>query len=156
MWKFASGWPVYPFIPEGALKNIGKWYHLIQTIYHIPNTVLSNNWETRATIESINVPFIGFSVDCLRIDYLETNTPCHLIDNGNPVDDESWVHDHYADGPNGLRPIRVNEQWWFVWGIGPVKVRHCHNKYENGEWTGPCDSDWKYGPIHDIELIRVA
>lgn len=153
-WKFSAGWPVYPFIPEGSLWEVGKWFDLHQTIYHVPHRVFANNWETRATIEKINVPFLGADVDCLRMDYLETNTPCHLADYGNPCNDTEWQIDLF-DGPVGRRPIRVNEQWWFAWGLGPVKVRHCHNKYENGVWSGPCDLDWKYGPVHEIELIEV-
>lgn len=153
-WKYCAGWPVYPFIPEGALWQIGGWFEMQQTIYQVPQRILANNWQTRATIEKITVPFLKASVDCLRIDYLETNTPCVLGDQGNPVDDTSWFMEPF-DGPDGRRPIRVNETWWFVWGVGPVKVRHCHNKYENGAWSGPSDLDWKYGPVHEIELVGI-
>lgn len=149
-WKFWEGFPVYPFIPEQALWSIGQWINVNQKILIPPDRVFQNSWETKATVETINVPFLGAAVECLRIDYLETNTPVQ--------------RDYIAAAVDFLagykrperRPIRVNEQWWFAFGLGPVKVRHCHNKYENGVWSGPSDLDWKYGPVHEIELVGVT
>lgn len=155
-WVHSDGFPVYPFIPEGVLTQLDLWFTLHQKVIQIPGKIHENHWQTRASIETIFVPYLHRNELCLRMDYLETNTPCHRFsEQVTPIDfGYNWAKDTF-DGPEWRRPIRVNETWWFAYGLGPVKVHHEHNKYENGMWSGPCDVDWKYAPYHEIELMAI-
>lgn len=160
-WLHKQGWPVYPFIPEGAFSMpLGQWHFMEHLVLNPPNKVLHNSWETKVAVENLFIPMFNIETQVLRVDYLETNTPCHRDGDYNVIDLQmGWDLDEQPTGPmihgNYVRPIRVNETWWFAWGVGPVKVRHEHNKWDHikQEWSGPCDTYWKYGPVHEIELI---
>ena len=167
-WLHRVGWPVYPFIPEAGIvwDQLDKWNNLNQLIVKVPETVFHNAWSTRCSIDKLFVPYLNATIDTLRVDYLETNTPCIRGLYCTPVDFSfGWSISPQPDGPllineTGsfqIRPIRVNETWWFAWGLGPVKIRHCHNTWDKitQQWSNPSDTDWKYGPVHSIDLINI-
>lgn len=168
-WLHENGWPCYPFIPEGGLSwdKLGSWRFLEHLIIKLPDTIYHNSWHTKCSIEKLFVPFLDAEVDTLRVDYLETNTPMRKktftevsstdFYFGYDIIDQEDGPFNEGEFPGRIRPIRVNETWWFAWNVGPVKIRHCHNVFgkTTQQWSGPSDTSWKYGPVHDVELVDI-
>lgn len=112
-WLHNPGWPVYPFIPENGLlwDQLGKWNQFMQLLVKPIDMVYHNLWNIRCSIERLFVPYLATEIDTLRVDYLETNTPCVRNKYFSPIDFTlGWDLTPQPDGPliiDGTTNIRT-------------------------------------------------